>query len=70
MDAIMQPMFYFPFLENKEGNRYELCPHLALNFIGTQQAHREKGFILSACINQLRVLTVFLKTSVSLLDCI
>lgn len=68
MDAIMQPMFYFPFLENKEGNRYEPCPHLALNFIGTQQAHREKGFILSACINQLRVLTVYLKTSVSSLD--
>lgn len=42
MDAIMQPMFYFPFLENKEGNRYESCPHLASNFFGTKQAHRAK----------------------------
>lgn len=42
MDAIMQPMFYFPFLENKEGNRYEPCPHLASNFFGAKQTQREK----------------------------
>lgn len=67
MDAIMQPMFYFPFLENKEGNRYESCPHLASNFFGTKQAHQEKRFVLLAYINR-RVLTVRLNTSVSSAD--